>query len=173
MPRAHLIAIGLLALVLIGVLVLDHASANGTRPRTLAELQALPVEMLPRQVVDDLALVAFASGAPRDTWTRFNEPCRRVWALAIVESGSDGPGLAGFTRDHAADAGFPRIEDARDACLAMGLDDAAKALDADSTAQDASAAWFHALRQPDAVRRRLDYLQRNLALMAKPLSVAP
>lgn len=168
MPRAYLVAIGVLLVILIGVLVLDHASANVTRPRTLAELQAMPAELLQRQVVDDLALVAFAPGAPRDAWTRFNEPARRVWALAIVESGSDGPGLAGFAKDHAADEGFPRIEDARDACRAMGLDDAAAALDA-----SADAAWAQALRQPEAVRRRLDYLQRKLAAIAKPRDAAP
>ena len=172
MIRVFLVIIGILLLILIGVLWIDHASSCGAKPKTLAELQALPTESLARQVVDDLAMVAFAAGAPRDAWKRFNEPARHAWTLAIVEAGSDELGATGFVRAHAGDDGFPRVEDARDACLAMGLGDAAQILEGILSGHgqaDADASWLNALRRPESIVRRQEYLQLHLAQIAEPL----
>ena len=172
MTRVYLLAI--IALLLLGVVLwYQHATDYRPRPLTTTQLHALADEQLSRQLLDDLALRAFAPGVARSEWQRFNQPARHVWALGVVESGSDSLGLGGFIAYHDRDPGFPRVEDARDACRAVGLGEAADILAMAQGSNDLGAIhtrWRQALDKPAALACRRAYMREHLAALADPYS---
>lgn len=175
-PSMLLAVLGLL----IGMaLVLALRSSGDDIPippaHSAAELAAAADAEVENLVINDLSRRLLTRGLVPGRWQTLRAPARAVWALNTVWNVIGEEGFDGFLANHRRTPTEPGLDEAGEACLAMGLEVPGKLFRTLAGTTDPAAVrrllgqLQAALATPELRRRRLAYVRGHLEDLADPL----